>query len=95
MAMKPRKILRPKATQEKLACGKTKFDDDYRHHSDDDPDVPGAPGVKRLKPVPLGERNIGYLEHEVDELIDALAELRDARRYQRLLEAEAEAKVTP
>jgi predicted DNA-binding transcriptional regulator AlpA len=67
-------ILRLKQVLNRLACGKTKFDDDYRHHSDDDPYVTGAPGVKRLKPIPLGERNIGFLEHEVDELIDALAE---------------------
>jgi predicted DNA-binding transcriptional regulator AlpA len=73
----PRKILRPKATYEKCGCGKTKFDEDYRYHNDDDPDVTGAPGVKRVKPIPLGERNIGHLEHEIDELIDALAKLRD------------------
>jgi predicted DNA-binding transcriptional regulator AlpA len=87
----PRIILRLKDVLNRLACGKTKFDDDYRHHSDDDPYVPGT-NIPRVKPIPLGERNIGYLEHEVDELIDALAKLRDARRHQRL---EAEAKVAP
>src|SRR5262245_37267953 len=66
-------ILRLKQVLNRLACGKTKFDDDYRHHSDDDPYVTGAPAVKRLKPIPLGKRNKGYLEHEVDELINALA----------------------
>jgi predicted DNA-binding transcriptional regulator AlpA len=75
---KPRRILRPKAAHEKCGCGKTKFDDEYRYHGDDDPDVTGAPGIKRVKPIPLGERNIGYLEHEIDELMDALAELRYA-----------------
>lgn len=70
-------ILRLKQVLNRLACGKTKFDDDYRFHSADDPYVPGT-NIPRLKPIPLGERNIGYLEHEVDELIDALAELRDA-----------------
>jgi len=72
--MKPRKILRPKETWNKLGCGKTKFEQDYRWHSDNDPDVPGAPGVKRLKPIPLGPRNIGFPENEIDELIEALAE---------------------
>jgi len=76
--MKPRRLLRLKAMCAKLGCGKTKFNEHYRHHSDADPYVPGAPGVKRLKPVPLGERNIAFLEHEGDELIDGLAELRDA-----------------
>jgi len=75
--MKPRKLLRPKETWAKLACGKTKFEEHYRYHSDDDPYVPGARGVKRLKPVPLGVRNIAFLEHEADELVDALAALRD------------------
>ena len=75
--MKPQKILRPKATYEKLGCGKTKFDEDYRYHSPDNPFVPGT-NIPRLKPIPLGERNIGYLEHEADALIAALARLRDA-----------------
>jgi predicted DNA-binding transcriptional regulator AlpA len=70
-----RKILRPKATLETLGCRKTSFDERYRFHSDDDPFVPGT-NIPRLKPIPLGQRNIGYLQHEVDELIDALAELR-------------------
>jgi hypothetical protein len=74
--MKPRTILRPKATWKKLACGKTKFETDYRFHSDDDPFVPGTE-IPRLKALPLGERNIGFLEHEADALIDGLAELRD------------------
>jgi hypothetical protein len=78
--MKPRKILRPKAMWNKLGCGKTKFEKDYRWHTDDDPDVTGAPGVKRLKALPLGERSVGFLEHEGDELIDGLAAARDAVR---------------
>jgi predicted DNA-binding transcriptional regulator AlpA len=73
---KPRKILRPKAVYEKCGCGKTKFDEEYRYYSDGDPNVPGT-DIPRLKPIPLGARNIGYLEHEADKLIDALAKLRD------------------
>ena len=72
-----RRILRAKEAWAKLACGKTKFEEDYRHHSDDDPHVPGT-DIARVKPIPLGERLIGFLEHEIDDLIDALAELRDA-----------------
>jgi hypothetical protein len=67
----PRKILRPKATYEKCGCGKTKFDEDYRHHSDDDPFVPGT-NIPRVKAVFLGPRNVGFIEHELDALIDAL-----------------------
>ena len=73
-----RRILRAKEAWAKVACGKTKFEEDYRHHSDDDPHVPGT-DIARVKPIPLGERLIGFLEHEIDDLIDALAELRDAR----------------
>jgi predicted DNA-binding transcriptional regulator AlpA len=72
-----RRILRAKETWAKLGCGKTKFEDDYRHHSDDDPYVTGTKGVLRLKEIPLGDRLIGFLEHEVDALIDALAKRRD------------------
>jgi predicted DNA-binding transcriptional regulator AlpA len=41
------------------------------------PFVPGTE-IPRVRPVPLGPRNIGYLDAEIDELIDAIAELRDA-----------------
>jgi hypothetical protein len=77
--MNPRKkILRPNDALERLACGRTKFDEDYRHHSNDDPYVPGTDDVPRLKAIPLSERNIGYLESEVDALVDALVARRDA-----------------
>jgi hypothetical protein len=52
------------------------FEDNYRFHSADDPYVPDTT-IPRLRPIPLGPRNVGYLEHEVDDLIDALAKLRD------------------
>ena len=65
-------ILRLKQVLNRLACGKTKFEEDYRFHTAADPYVPGKE-VPRLKPIPLGPRNIGFLEHELDALIDALA----------------------
>src|SRR5262245_22726687 len=70
------KLLRPKATWAKLACGKTKFEEHYRFHSADDPFVPNTE-IPRPKPVPLGPRNIAYVEQEADELVDALAALHD------------------
>jgi hypothetical protein len=63
----------------KLACGKTKFETHYRWHSDADPFVPDTK-IPRLKPISLGERNIAYLEHEGDALINALAKLRDTAK---------------
>src|SRR5262249_44862891 len=73
----PMRLLRPRATWAKLACGKTKFEEHYRFHTAADPFVPNTE-IPRLKPVPLGPRNIAYLEHEADDLVDALAALRDA-----------------
>jgi predicted DNA-binding transcriptional regulator AlpA len=66
-------ILRLKQVLDRLACGRTKFDLDYRYHTDDDPNVPGT-DIPRVKAIPLGPRINGFLEHEIDELIDALAE---------------------
>jgi hypothetical protein len=71
-------ILRLKPVLNRLGCRKTKFEEDYRWHSDDDPYVPGTQGrVKRVKAVPLGVRNIGFLDNEIGELIDGLAAERD------------------
>jgi hypothetical protein len=74
----PRRLLRPKEAWARLGCGKTKFELEYRLRDPADPYVPGAPGVKRLKPLHLGPRNIAYLENEADDLIRGLAELREA-----------------
>jgi hypothetical protein len=75
--MKPRVLLRLKATLEKFACGKTKFNDDIRWHSDIDPYVTGTT-IPRLRPVPMGPKVVAFFEHEADEILDALAALRDA-----------------
>jgi predicted DNA-binding transcriptional regulator AlpA len=75
--MRPRKILRPKETWDKLACGRTKFLECYRLHHSNDPFVPETQ-IPRLKPIPLGKRALGFLEHEVDDLVEALASLRFA-----------------
>ena len=74
--MKPRKILRANEARARIARGRTAFEDNYRFHSADDPYVPDTT-IPRLRPIPLRPRNVGYLEHEVDDLIDALAKLRD------------------
>ena len=74
----PRIILRLKQVLNRLACGKTKFKEHYRYHTPDDPHVPGT-DIPRVKPIPLGPRNIGFLDSEIDGLVDALADLRDAQ----------------
>jgi predicted DNA-binding transcriptional regulator AlpA len=75
--MKPKRIAREKAACAQLACGKTKFRGDYRLNDPAEPYVPGTT-IPRLRPIHLGPRNIGFLEHEIDELIDAIAALRPA-----------------
>jgi hypothetical protein len=71
-----RRIVRERGACDKLGCGRTKLREDYRLTDPASPFVPDTE-IRRLKPVPLGPRNIGYLEHEIDALIDALATLRD------------------
>jgi hypothetical protein len=74
-----RRILREKGACDKLGrtsfCQRTKFRDQYRLTDPADPYVPGTE-IRRIRAVPLGPRNIGFLEHEIDLLIDGLAELR-------------------
>ena len=52
-----RRILRGKEAAKRLGIGKTKFDDEFR---------------PRLREIPLGERAFGFLEEDVDALIDQL-----------------------
>ena len=75
--MKPKRIVREPEAYSRLGCRRTKFRKDYRFHSADDPNVPGT-DIPRLRPVELGPRNVGFVDSEIDDLIDALVELRDA-----------------
>jgi hypothetical protein len=75
--MKARRIVREKEACDRLACRRTKYREHYRFNDPTKPFVPGTQ-IARLKPIPLGPRNIGFLESEIDALIDALAALRDA-----------------
>jgi predicted DNA-binding transcriptional regulator AlpA len=75
--MKPKRIVREPEACSRLGCRRTKFRTDYRFNNAAEPFVPGTE-IPRVRPVPLGPRNIGYLDAEIDELIDAIAELRDA-----------------
>jgi len=71
--MNPRRIVRRKEACGRLGCGRTKFIEDYEFHSADEPNVPGTE-IPRVKPIPLGPVNVGFLEQALDALIDALAE---------------------
>jgi len=68
--MKPKRIVREPEACSRLGRRRTKFRTDYRFNNAADPFVPGTE-IPRVRPVPLGPRNIGYLDAEIDELIDA------------------------
>jgi hypothetical protein len=71
-------ISRPKVAAAKIGVGLTKLSQDYVDRGGD-PDVPGTEGkVKRLRPVSLGERAIGFFDDEIDGLIEGLRACRDA-----------------
>jgi predicted DNA-binding transcriptional regulator AlpA len=74
--MRPKRIVREPEVCSRLGCRRTKFRVDYRFNDPANPNVPGT-DIPRLRPIPLGPRNVGYLDQEIDDLIDALVELRD------------------
>jgi hypothetical protein len=61
----------------KIPVGKSKFYQDYVHHTEDDPYIPNT-DIKRLKVVPLGPRCVGVFSDEVNALIEALRAARDS-----------------
>jgi hypothetical protein len=68
------KIVRKSDIPERLGVGETKFRVDYQFHDSSDPYVPDTnPPIKRLRLIALGKRAQGALEHELDQLIEALA----------------------
>ena len=75
--MKPKRIVREPEAYSQLGCRRTKFRTDYRFNDPANPNVPNT-DIPRLRPISLGPRNRGYLDSEIDQLIDALAERRDA-----------------
>jgi hypothetical protein len=72
-------ILRAKDAAARMGVGTTKFDEDYVDKGGTDLFVPNTSDtVKRLRPVPLGKRALGFFSDEIDKLIEALRKLRDA-----------------
>ena len=71
-----KRIVREPEACNRLGVKRTKFRTHYRFNDPADPLVPNL-NHPRLRPAPIGVRNLGYLEHEIEQLIDALAKLRD------------------
>ena len=64
-------ILRPPAARQKVSVKRTKFHEDYVLHDENDPYVPGTEGqVRRVRPVPLGERAVGFLKMKSTSCLD-------------------------
>jgi predicted DNA-binding transcriptional regulator AlpA len=94
MAEMAKRIVRKKEAYDRLGCGHSKFHTHYLFRTAADPYVPETQ-IPRLKAIPLGVRDIGFLESEVDSLIDALAALRDLPKAQAKVAPSAKAKRKP
>jgi predicted DNA-binding transcriptional regulator AlpA len=77
VSMRPKRIVREPEACDRLGCKRTSFRERYVLHDPADPNVPGT-DIPRLRPVRLGPRNHGFVDGEVDSLVDAIAALRDA-----------------
>jgi hypothetical protein len=74
----PNLIVRTEQARKMLGIvGNTLFYESYINRGDGDEFVPGT-DVRRLRPVQLGERAVGYLVDEIDALIEGLRRWRDA-----------------
>jgi hypothetical protein len=82
--MRPTRIVRPtelyrtKESEGVLGIGHSKFAEHYILRDESDPFVPGTK-VRRLRPMKLGERAIGFFEDEVAALIEGLRAHRDTQ----------------
>ena len=54
------------------------FDENYGDKGGNESLIPGT-DIPRLRPVPLGPRAIGFFDDELDNVIEALRRMRDAR----------------
>jgi hypothetical protein len=82
-------ILRGRPAWQKVGVGRSKFSEDFVLHDENDPYVPDTDKqVRRVRPIPLGERSVGFIEDELDALIEALREFHNSRPLQRLKQPE-------
>jgi predicted DNA-binding transcriptional regulator AlpA len=68
-----KRIVREPEACNRLGCRRTTFRTNYRLNDPADPNVPSTT-IPRVKPIPLGPRNVGFAETDLDALIDALVE---------------------
>ena len=70
-------IERIEVTRARLGVGISQFTDKFVDHGNGDDLVPGT-NIKRLKPIYLGRKTIGFFSDEIDALIEALRNHRDS-----------------
>jgi len=70
------RILRPREAWQTLGVGRTNFTDNYVYREGACTTVSGT-NVRRLRPVPLGPRAVGFFNDELQNLIEALRRFRD------------------
>ena len=70
-----RTIERPKTAAKAFGVGKTLFSNNYVLRDPAQPHIPGT-SIPRLRPIPLGEKAIGFFSDEIAAVQDALGKLR-------------------
>jgi hypothetical protein len=74
------RILRGQAAWQKVGVGRSKFNEDFVLKDENDPFVPDTDDrVRRVRPIALGERTVGFFEDELDVLIEALRQWRNSQ----------------
>jgi hypothetical protein len=75
--LRPAQLHRTKKGEGLLGIGHSKFCEDYILHDENKPFIPGTK-IRRLKPMKLGDRAVGFFEDEVLALIEGLRKHRDS-----------------
>jgi hypothetical protein len=71
-------VLRLNGVQKQTGLGKTNLIENYIYHGREGEEFVADTDIKRLRPIRLGPRALGFLASEVDDLIAALARRRDS-----------------
>jgi predicted DNA-binding transcriptional regulator AlpA len=82
-------ILRPKVACERLGIGKSQFYDRYVYREGGPKFVACTESVPRLRAVPITARILGFIDAEVDAVIEAMADERDSGKFKRRARDEA------
>lgn len=71
-------ILRAKAAWKKVGVGKSAFFENFVYHEGGDEFVTGTTTVRRVRPVQITPRVSGFVDDELDGVVEGLRAERDA-----------------